>query len=85
MTTYIDSPAIPAGRSSFPFTPLPVSDFIPGLFALWSLPLSAFQIWAHGWSTLVTQPEPEEDRHNPPSQLPVPNPLQQSKDRELFA
>ncbi|MFT3966957.1 MAG: hypothetical protein QM690_13850 [Sphingobium sp.] len=89
MTSYIDNaeasrPAVTDAGPSGPDTPsLPT--VLPGLITLWTLPLSAFHIWADNWTKLLTRNDPETDRDQSPDQLPVPNPLQQDKDRELFA
>lgn len=85
MTTYIDSPSVatPDGIDGLSTSPLGAA--MPGLFALWSLPITAFQVWTNSWSTLLAHGGPEEDRDQPAKQLPVPNPLQKAKDSELFA
>jgi hypothetical protein len=89
MTSYIDSPDVSAAghHAINPLLhPLPFSDLLPSLFALWTLPFSAAQMWTRGLCSLATLNEPEEDRSHPTSsQLPVPNPLQKNKDSELFA
>jgi hypothetical protein len=89
MTSYIDSPDV-ATTARPAINPLlqalPFSGLMPGLFALWTLPFSAAQMWTQGLCSLATRREPEEDRgHAESSQLPVPNPLQKAKDSELFA
>lgn len=52
-----------------------------GLFDLWLLPLTAFKFWTEAWLSLTGTAQAKESG----AQLPVPAPIQGSKDSEIFA
>ncbi|MGE0775593.1 MAG: hypothetical protein AB7G25_14050 [Sphingomonadaceae bacterium] len=55
------------------------------LLVWWTWPFTAWEAWMSMTFGSMAPADPEIDREDRSAQLPVPNPLQESKDSDLFA